>query len=322
MRNEHTTVSIRWLCSFFGKSRTAYYQIIRRQTTATVNTELIVDYVKQIRKMQPRIGGRKLHHMLQPHLKQSAIRCGRDKLFRLLRSQGLLIRRRRRHYYGTQSVSMSRRFPNLLIGLQITNPEHVWVSDMTAIATRDGFAYLALITDAYSKQVMGFQLQRSKDRSCSLAALKMALRRRWYPEQRLVHHSDGGGEYFNHDYLNMLTKAHCQISCTAPASPQENPIAERINGILKNELLPEEEHWTFDEMCNAIPRAVKIYNELRPHASCDFMTPVQAHSCNGPLQRRWKSYPKKGNWRDNTISHIGAQIQREMQRLGCPTAHR
>jgi putative transposase len=317
MSGAQSSVSIRWLCSFFEKSRIAYYRMIRRQTTVAVNAELIIEYVKVIRGTQPRIGGRKLYHLLQSAFEISQIRCGRDKFFQVLRNGKLLISRKRRHYHGTRSVPMSRRYPNLLIGLRIERPEQVWVSDVTAIAICDGlFAYLALITDAYSKSIMGFCVQRTKDRSCTLAALKMALARRWYSDHQTIHHSDGGGEYFNHDYMRILTKAHYQISCTAAASPHENPIAERINGILKEELLLTETQRTFDEIHKAVPKAVKIYNELRPHLSCDYMTPRQAHGCSGPLRRRW-SY-KKTNWRDANVTHIGAHIEQEMQRLGSP----
>lgn len=315
MSTGRSRVSIRWLCSFFCKSRTAYYQMIRRQTSVSINAELIIDYVQEIRKTQPRIGGRKLYHMLRSAFEKSEIRCGRDKFFRLLKNRGLLINRKRRHYYGTRRVPLSRRYPNLLIGLRIDRPEQVWVSDMTAIAIYEGFAYLALITDAYSKLVMGFNVQRTKDRSCSLVALKMALSRRWYPYQTLIHHSDGGGEYFNHDYLGILVKKHCQISCTAAASPHENPIAERINGIIKEELI-QEKHRTFAEIGKVVPKAVKIYNEIRPHASCDYMTPWQAHGCCGPLHRRWNYDSKKTTSCDANIAHAGVQIEQEMQRLG------
>ena len=120
----------------------------------------------------------------------------------------------------------------------------------------------------------------------------MALNQRCYPDRQLIHHSDGGGEYFNHGYLQILLDSHVKASCTAPSRPQENPVAERINGILKNELLLIEDNRTFADVLKRLPEAIRIYNELRPHNSIDDLTPIQAHQCSGLLRKRWKRYPK------------------------------
>jgi putative transposase len=307
-------VTIEWLCRYFEKSRAAFYQIQKRQVSAGVDEELVIHYVKEHRKEQARIGGRKLHFLLQYPLKASGIKCGRDKLFGILAKHNLLIKRKRRSRCFTQSVSWSRRYPNLLKDLRLERPEQLWAADTTGIAVCDGLAYLALITDAYSKQIMGYNLQRTKGQSGSLATLRMALSKRWYPDSETIHHSDGGSEYFNYAYLGVLANARFKVSCTAPASPQENPVAERINGILKEEFLLNAEKRTYQDLIRVLPQAIKIYNEKRPHASCDYMTPRQAHSCSGPLHRRWKTY-YRSNTRDAMPTHIGQQIQQIMHRL-------
>jgi transposase InsO family protein len=292
MTRERTTVSGAWLCLFFEKSRQAYYQVRRRQDKASVESEVIIDYVKEYREEMSDIGTRKLHHLLQAQFKRSEIKCGRDKLFSILGRAGLLQRRHRAKRCMTQSMPLSRNYPNLIKDMAIVTPEQVWVSDTTGILVRDGLGYLTLTTDAYSRRIMGYNAQRTKQSSGSLATLRMALSKRCYPCRHLIHHSDGGSEYFNHAFMQVLGDAHVQLSCTAPSSPQENAIAERINGILKNEFHLTADNRTFEEVLKKLPVAVRIYNERRPHTSIDFMTPAEAHYCIGPLHRRWKTYRK------------------------------
>ncbi len=315
MIQHRALVNIDWLCSFFEKSRQAYYQICRRKDKKSVDDELIVQYVQAYRQEMPRIGTRKLVVLLKPQLQASGIKCGRDKLFSLLGRSGLLIRPKRSRRCITRSTSMRRHFPNLVKGLAVDNPEQVWVGDTTAIGVRDGLAYLALITDTYSKQVMGYHVQRTKESTGSRTALRMALNRRWYPERQLIHHSDGGTEYFNHGYLQDLVKAHVKASCTAPSSPLENPVAERINGILKQEFLLVEEKRTLDQIIKALPEAIRIYNERRPHTSIDYLTPREAHGRSGPLRKRWKAYRRR-DVRETQVTQIGQVIQNLMASWG------
>lgn len=308
MKQQRTLASVDWVCEFFGKTRQAFYQLRHRKDKRCVDEELVIHYANEFRKDMPRLGTRKLHYMLQPQLKASGIKCGRDKLFSVLRRSGLLIKRRRARRCFTRSIPISRHFPNLVKDITIDAPEQVWVSDTTGVAIRDGLAYVTMTTDVYSKQVMGYHMQRTKESTGSLATLRMALSRRWYPERQLIHHSDGGSEYFNHAYLNELCGSHVRASCTAPSSPQENPVAERINGILKQEFLLTEDRRSFDEVLEKLPEAIRIYNEHRPHASIDYMTPREAHGCSGPIRRRWKAY-RKANIREASMTHIGQQIQ-------------
>ena len=296
---------------FFEKSRQAYYQICHRKDGASVETEVIVNYVKDYRRRMSKIGTRKLHYLLQPVLKKSAIKCGRDKLFSILERTGLLQPKHKANRCFTRSLPLSRNFPNLIKERIIDAPEQVWVSDTTGFPVRDGLSYITLTTDSYSKRIMGYNVQRTKGSSGSLATLRMALGGREYPDHQLIHHSDGGGEYFNKAFLQVLLDAHVKSSCTAPSSPEENPVAERINGILKSELLLTEDNRTFEAVLKNLPEAVKIYNEERPHSSIDFMTPSEAHHCSGQIKKRWKRYPKHPKPEETTISD-GKRVQQEM----------
>jgi putative transposase len=311
MMRQRAVPSIGWLCAYFQKSRQAYYRMLRRKDRQGADSELILQYVKETRREMTKIGTRKLHYLLQGQLRASGIKCGRDKLFSLLGREGLLIRRQRARRNTTHSIPVSRHFPNLVKGMTVHEPESVWVSDTTALAVSDGIGYLTLTTDVYSKQIMGYHAQRTKKSSGSLATLRMALSKRIYPERQLIHHSDGGGEYFNHTYLHTLVQAHVKASCTAPSSPQENPVAERINGIFKEEFLLTEDNRSFEEVLKKLPDSIRIYNECRPHSSIDYMTPKEAHRCSGPLRKRWKSYrkPKK---RGNPLIPAGQRIQQTM----------
>ncbi len=241
----------------------------------------------------PKIGTRKLHYLLQPAFRKSEIKCGRDKLFSILGQIGLLQRRHRANRCITRSLALSRHFPNLIKDMTVNAPEQVFVSDTTGLPVRDGLGYLTLTTDMYSKRIMGYNLQRTKHCNGSLATLRMALSKRSYPERQLTHHSDGGGEYFNHAFLQVLVDSHVKASCTAPSSPQENPVAERINGILKHEFLLIEDNRSYEDVAKILPETIRIYNERRPHASIDLMTPIEAHRCIGHLRKRWKTYRKR-----------------------------
>jgi len=296
---------------FFEKSRQAYYQMQRRKDVISEKSEVIINLVKEYRRRMPKIGTRKLHHLLQPVLRQHSIKCGRDKLFSILAERQLLQPKHRASRCYTQSLPLSRHFPNHIKEMDIDAPEQVWVSDTTGLPVLDGISYLTLTTDSYSKRIMGYHVQRTKGSSGSLATLRMALGSRQYPEHQLIHHSDGGSEYFNHVFLQELVDAHVKSSCTAPSSPEENPVAERINGILKNEFLLSKGVQSFNQMETYLPEAVKIYNEERPHGSIDYMTPMEAHKDSGLLIKRWKIYHKHRRPKTNTISE-GKRIIQEM----------
>lgn len=253
-----------------------------------LESELLIQEVLSHRKLQKRIGARKLLLVMGAFMLTARIRIGRDAFFELLREQKLLVRKRKcRKPRTTFSYSWMHRYPNLAKGFIPTGPNQLWVSDITYIRIGDGFGYLSLITDAYSRKIIGFCLCRDLSARGCVLALKMALRDN--PERKdLIHHSDRGRQYYSAQYVGLLTPS-IRISMTENSDPLENAIAERVNGILKDELL-EQRFDSFSEAVRSVATAISTYNTLRPHSSIDMLTPAVAHTLSGPLKRRWKNY--------------------------------
>ena len=286
--------SISLLCSLFGHSRQAFYRFRQHAEKEALQHDLILQKVLSIRKTLKRVGTRKLFFMMQDFMLQHNIQIGRDALFDLLASHRLLIRRRiRRIPVTTFSNHWMHKYPNLIIGFVPTAPNQLWVSDITYICLVNNFAYLSLITDAYSRKIVGFCLSETLSADGCIKALKTALGSN--PQRgRLIHHSDRGSQYCCADYVGILEKRYIKISMTQTGDPLENALAERVNGILKDELL-EKQYQHFQQAQQAVSVAISIYNHQRPHGSIDLLTPVEAHLREGELKRRWKNYysPKK-----------------------------
>jgi putative transposase len=212
---------------------------------------------------------------------------GRDAFFDLLRENSLLVRKRRARKPRTTFASPWKRYPNLIRELVPTGANQVWVSDITYVRVGEGFAYLSLITDAYSRKIVGYSLYRDLSARGCVAALRMALRGN-REREGLIHHSDRGLQYSSAAYMKVLGRK-IRISMTEKSDPLENAIAERVNGILKDELL-EKRFDSFNEAQKRIDEAVSVYNHLRPHLSIDMLTPAEAHTRTGSLKRHWKNY--------------------------------
>jgi len=221
------------LCSLLGYSRQAYYQQIKVQAQEALQEDLLVQEVVRIRKTQKRIGTRKLLIMMNVFMHNHAISIGRDAFFEILRNQGLLVRKRKRSKPQTTfSNHWLRKYQNLIIGFVPNAPNQLWVSDITYIRLEKSFAYLSLITDAYSHKIIGFYLCEDLSAKGCVLALKMALKSN-PSHDNLIHHSDRGLQYCSHDYVSLLEENHIQISMTQNGDPLENAMAERVNGILK-----------------------------------------------------------------------------------------
>ena len=231
--------------------------------------------VQDIRLEMPRIGTRKLYHMLHLSLKEKKV--GRDKLFDILRANRLLIKPARSYHVTTNSHHRFRKHKNLVENMEATRPEEIWVSDFTYIGNRNSHMYLSLVTDAYSKKIMGYDLSNSLDTQGPLNALKMANRNRLYREVPLIHHSDRGIQYCSNAYQKLLKRYRIIPSMTESYDPYANAAAERINGILKQEFLLEELNLPLWNMKLVIKEAVYKYNNLRPHYSCEYKTPEYMH---------------------------------------------
>lgn len=253
--------------------------------------DLLLVQIKSIREKQKRIGGRKLFGMIQPHM-PPGMQMGRDAFFDLLRRNGLLVRKRKYRTHTTNSYHWLRKYPNLIRDIVPQRPNHVWVSDITYIRTTVGFVYLYLITDAYSRKIIGWQLSENMESKNALDALKMALKQ-LQSTRDIYHHSDRGIQYCCSRYVNCLQKHNIKISMTENSDPYENAIAERINGILKTEWLYDMSLKNFEDANRAIKNIIPIYNTQRPHTSIEMLTPNEAHARTGSLKRLWKSYKRK-----------------------------
>ncbi|WP_237144834.1 IS3 family transposase [Pontibacter pamirensis] len=281
--------SVGTLCSLFGYSRQAYYQQIKAQEQQALQEDLLLQEVLRIRQSQKRIGARKLLVMMTSFMANHRIEIGRYCFFELLREQGLLVRKRRRSRPQiTFSCHWLRKYSNLIIGFVPSAPNQLWVSDITYIHLQNGFAYLSLITDAYSHKIVGFHLCGDLSAYGCICALEMALGGN-PAHQGLLHHSDRGLQYCSSGYVKLLQDHAVAISMTQKGDPLENALAERVNGILKEELL-EVVYPTFAAAQAAIAAAISIYNHQRPHSSVDMLTPVEAHTRTGELKKHWKNY--------------------------------
>ena len=279
------------LCLLLGFSRQSYYQGIKFIQQKAYEADIIIEEVLRYRKQMKRIGTRKLLGEMQNFLASHCFKIGRDTLFDLLAERGLLVRKRkRRGPITTLSKHRFKKYPNIIRDFIPTAPNQLWVSDITYIYLANGFAYLSLITDAYSHKIVGFYLSKDLSAHGSLMALKMALANN--PERAgLIHHSDRGVQYCCDAYVNLLQdkKNNIRISMTEKGDPLENAIAERLNGILKQELL-EEIFPGFEVAQREVAIACSTYNHLRPHGSINNLKPVEAHQQTGELKKTWKNY--------------------------------
>ena len=282
------------ICGLFGYSRQAWYDSNKRQSILQMQEVFILRLAKELRQDHKRMGAEKLHLLLSSALKEHHIKYGRDKFYNLLSEHGLLVRRRKPGPRTTNSNHLFRKYPNLIREIQLFSSGRLWVSDITYIRIRDGFVYLSLITDAYSKKIVGWCLWPDLSSTGAINALKMAISREGV-KSHLIHHSDRGIQYCCYDYVNYLKGSGISISMTENGDPYENPIAERINGILKDEYELGETYSNYQIALEAVKSAVYKYNHIRPHRSVGFMVRVEAHVQNGPLKKHWrkrKNVPK------------------------------
>jgi transposase InsO family protein len=239
----------------------------------------ILKQAKEIRQEHKRMGAEKMLYLLSDELKAHGIKYGRDKFYNLLAEHGLLLKRRRSGCRTTNSNHFYRKYPNLVRDLELSFGGQLWVSDITYIRTELGFVYLSLITDAYSRKIVGWCLWPDLTSEGAINALKMAFEGEGVRKNELIHHSDRGIQYCCNDYVNYLNGCEIKISMTENGDPYENALAERVNGILKQEYSLDETFKDYLAANEAVKIAVYKYNNKRPHASCDYMTPIEAHKC-------------------------------------------
>lgn len=239
-------------------------------------SEEVIEMVSQIRKRMPRIGTRKIYHLLKGEFGAKGIKVGRDKLFEILRKRGLLITRRKRYIQTTNSKHWLKKYPNLIKGLEIDGPESLWVSDITYIRTEEGFCYLTMITDAYSRKIVGYTTSKTLGTEGTIEALKMAIKNRG-SQGELIHHSDRGLQYCSREYVELLEKNQIRISMTEGSDPYENALAERMNRTIKEEFLLTGKIRDYELVEKTVTESVNIYNTERPHLSCAMQYPADVH---------------------------------------------
>ena len=262
----------------FGISKQAFYKRLKSYEIKLNQEQILLELVRKYRnQIGQRTGGVKLLKLLKFEMEYHNIKMGRDKFFRFLRANNLLVPKTKRFFITTNSKHHFYKYKNLVKYKAPTRPEQLWVSDITYIKTQNGHSYLALVTDAYSKQIMGYKLASHMKTSLCVDALKMAIKNRKYPTEKLIHHSDRGFQYCNPAYTEFAELNGIQLSMTEQYDPYENAVAERINRTLKYEYGLKQTIKNTKLAQKIAKNAVYIYNNLRPHLSLNLMTPFQVH---------------------------------------------
>jgi putative transposase len=265
--------SIAQACELFGVTRQAFYKDQRRETEKFLRQAAILEVIKEIRARQPRVGTRKIHKMLG----QSEIRIGRDYLFEFLGERKLLIKPKKNFRKTTNSYHRFRKHQNLIRELEIDRPNQVFVSDITYLDTLEGHCYLTLITDLYSRKIVGWNVSRSLAVEGCQKAVRMALKGVKKTED-LIHHSDRGYQFCSPRYTGILEKHKVRISMTEQDHVYENAVAERVNGILKIEFLLGERLNSLEDAARLAAESIKTYNEQRLHTSLNYRTPSECYA--------------------------------------------
>jgi putative transposase len=262
-----------------GISRQAYYQGRQRNVERGERAETVVRLVNECRIRQPRLGTRKLHHLLREPLERAGIALGRDAMFDVLRNARMLVPTRRAYHKTTDSHHRFRRHPNLVKEgpqqIKVTRSEQLWVADITYLPTADKFVYLSLVTDAHSRKIVGWHVHPSLQTEEVAQAMKMALRNRQTKEQ-LVHHSDRGIQYCSTYYQSLHRRYGVKCSMTDGYDCYQNALAERVNGILKSEFLLSRPA-DLAQARRMVAESIQIYNHERPHLSLKMKTPDAVH---------------------------------------------
>lgn len=257
-------------------STQAVYQHRKRQAEREQALQPLIEWIQFYRMLMPCIGGRKLYSLIKPKLREHNIKLGRDAFFDFLREHGLLVRPRISYTKTTHSKHWMRKHPNLLKDTKPPNkPEQVFVADITYVTSKQGTHYLSLVTDAYSRKIIGYHLSDDMPATQVVKALQMAVKNRQY-QHPCIHHSDRGLQYCANEYQQALNKANITASMTDGYDCYQNALAERINGILKAEFLLYECN-SFDELKQFVDESIYIYNHMRPHLSLNMKTPEQVH---------------------------------------------
>jgi putative transposase len=271
-------VTVSAVCHKVGITRQNYYARRKHRQRRAVDGELVAQWVKEERQLQPRLGARKLHVMIKQRLAEAGVKLGRDRLLEVLRERQMLLEARPAEYpRTTNSYHCLPVFRNQIKDLAVSRPNQVWVGDLTYLRTEAGFLYLALLTDKSSRKIVGYHCGDTLETVGCIGALEMALA--GLPKGvQPIHHSDRGTQYCCHEYVNRLVDRGLSISMTESNHCAENALAERMNGILKSEYALDQEFKSKESARLAVDQAVSLYNRRRPHTSLGYRVPEEVHS--------------------------------------------
>ena len=288
-------------------STQAYYKHGNTDLRKLADEAFCVEFIRRVRQKDRGIGGGKLWKMYRKEFGDEHS-VGYNRFYDIIEKYSLKVRKKRRRARTTDSDHDLPLYPNLVKELIPLRPNQLWVSDITymviylnAETGEYDFCYLSLVTDYYTKEIIGWCVGETLEAKFAMKALTMALSRlNGNPAEDLIHHSDRGVQYASYDYTKLLKEHHIKISMTECGDPKDNAVAERVNGIIKNELLMGMAFFSIEEVRKALEVAIDFYNNERPHMSLDWKTPAQAALCTGELEKRWKSY------RENAIKSLAA----------------
>jgi len=288
-------VKITDLTGLLGYTKQSYYKKRKTKEKQDIQEALVLDLVKEKRKLWKKGSGRNLHAALKTEFNRHNVKMGRDKFFDLLRNNGLLIKKKHRRTRTTFSYHHFHKYPNLIKELETTRVNQVIVTDITYLylSGTDSFAYLFLVTDLFSRKVLGFNISDNLSAKSGVNALRMALRN-MTDTKDTIHHSDRGIQYCSHKYTKILKDNDIRISMTENSDPLENAVAERINKTLKEEFTTEKQisFTNYRQAKIMMSQFIKFYNDERPHRTLEMYTPTMAYEMNKKLKRKWKAYYK------------------------------
>lgn len=293
LREQYSKVSVGRLCNLFGKTRHAFYDRLWYERTKLSNEQLVVEMLLELQRDMPGAGIPTIYPLLRKPLMSHGIKIGRDAVQELRRRHGLIKKLHRSFVTTTDSRHRFRKYPNIIRELKVIRPSQLWVCDITYIRVRKDFNFLSLVCDAYSRKIIGYCLHPTLAKQGPLTALRMAIQTLDGPPQGLIHHSDRGIQYCCDEYVQELELYDISISMTEKGDPYENPVAERLNGILKKIFGLGKTFPTRRDAQKAVKKAILLYNTVRPHSGVEKLTPQQAHTCNGELNRTWKHTQRK-----------------------------
>ena len=294
-------------CELLGVSTQAYYKHGDTDLRKLAEEAFCVEFIKRIRRKDHGIGGGKLWKMYRREFGEEH-GVGYNRFYDIIDRHNLKVRKKKRRARTTDSEHGLPLYPNLVKELIPLRPNQLWVSDITYMViylnaqTADyDFCYLSLVTDYYTKEIIGWCVGETLEARFAIEALNMALKRLGSnPAHDLIHHSDRGVQYASYEYTGILKKNGIKISMTECGDPKDNAVAERVNGIIKNELLMGMAFFSIEEVRSALKVAIDFYNNERPHMSLDWRTPAEAALCTGELEKKWVSY------RENAIKALAA----------------